>query len=228
MVWTIRMRNSSPSSSKINLCTTYRAWRGLKLALQDPKVYIFALYDFSALLGLGFVQFFPTSVMVIYFLGWCSDIFLGYLQSVCNNGFLNHYHTLTCIVRYLALKFTWLYHNLERRGSLLQFYVLSMLAMPVSQQWCFIFLSDLFIRSDVTGERFWHITVWFWVVIVGYIIAQATMTVGGRYVSLFLLATGYVGSSMTLVWVSNSFPRPPSKRAASIGIINGFGNLGNL
>ena len=54
------------------------------------------------------------------------------------------------------------------------------------------------------------------------------MSVGGRYVSLFLLAAGYVGASMTLVWVSNSIPRPPSKRAASLGIINGIGNLGNL
>ena len=61
------MRNSSPSSSKINVCTIYRAWRGLKLALQDPKVYIFVLYDFFAFVGLGFIQFFPTSVMVIYF-----------------------------------------------------------------------------------------------------------------------------------------------------------------
>jgi len=54
------------------------------------------------------------------------------------------------------------------------------------------------------------------------------MSVGGRYVSLFLMASGYVAASMTLVWVSNSIPRPPSKRAASIGIVNGFGNIGNL
>ena len=80
----------------------------------------------------------------------------------------------------------------------------------------------------MTGERFWHITVWLWAAVVGYIIAQATMSVGGRYVSLFLMAIGYVGISMNLVWVSNSFPRPPSKRAASIGVINGFGNVGNL
>ena len=80
----------------------------------------------------------------------------------------------------------------------------------------------------MTGERFWHITVWLWVAIVGYIIAQATMSVAGRYVSLFLLASGYVGGSMTLVWVSNSIPRPPSKRAASIGIVSGVGNLGSL
>ena len=80
----------------------------------------------------------------------------------------------------------------------------------------------------MTGERFWHITVWFWIAVVGYIIAQATMSVGGRYVSLFLLASGSVGSSMILVWVSSSVPRPPSKRSASLGIVNGFGNLGGL
>ena len=80
----------------------------------------------------------------------------------------------------------------------------------------------------MTGERFWHITVWLWVVIFGYIIAQATMSVGGRYVSLFLLAFGYVGSPMILVWVNNSVTRPPSKRAASIGLVNGIGNLGSL
>ena len=80
----------------------------------------------------------------------------------------------------------------------------------------------------MTGERFWHITIWLWAVIVGYIIAQATMSVGGRYVSLFLMAFGDVGAAIVLVWVSSSVPRPPSKRAASIGVINGFGTLGNL
>ena len=54
------------------------------------------------------------------------------------------------------------------------------------------------------------------------------MSVGGRYVSLFLMASGYVGSSMVLVWVSNSVPRPPSKRAASIGIVNSVANIGAL
>ncbi|CAA7259001.1 unnamed protein product [Cyclocybe aegerita] len=54
------------------------------------------------------------------------------------------------------------------------------------------------------------------------------MSVVGRYFSLFLLAFGPIASSITLVWVSNSIPRPPSKRAASIGVVNGFGNIGNL
>ena len=37
-----------------------------------------------------------------------------------------------------------------------------------------------------------------------------------------------IGFALTLVWVSNAIPRPPTKRAAAIGIVNGFGNIGNL
>lgn len=105
---------------------------------------------------------------------------------------------------------------------------------------------------DKTGERFYHITVPWWGVIVGYIIAVSTFSIGGRYVSMFLMACGYAGTffayelfrdllinyfdkisfptgfALTLVWVSNAIPRPPTKRAAAIGIVNGFGNIGNL
>lgn len=81
---------------------------------------------------------------------------------------------------------------------------------------------------------------------VGYIIGLSTMSVGGRYVALFLMANGYAGRlffssppppatyvylpgfALTLVWTSNAIPRPPAKRSAAIGIVNGFGNLGNL
>ncbi|KAJ7134733.1 MFS transporter [Mycena epipterygia] len=83
-------------------------------------------------------------------------------------------------------------------------------------------------HADKTGERFFHITGWWWGVILGFIISLSTMSVGGRYFSMFLMSFGYAGFAMTLVWVSNSIPRPPTKRAAAIGIVNGFGNLGNL
>jgi len=151
------------------------AWRGLKLALQDPKVYIFALFCFTEILGLGFINFFPTLV-----------------------GTMGFSTTITLLLATPP-------------------WILATIICIINAR-----------HADMTGERFWHITVWLWVVIVGYIIAQATMSVGGRYVSLFLLASGYVGTSMILVWVSNSIPRPPSKRAASLGIVNGFGNLGSL
>ena len=41
-------------------------------------------------------------------------------------------------------------------------------------------------------------------------------------------AANWSGFALTLVWVSNVVPRPPAKRSAAIGIVNGFGNLGNL
>ena len=82
------MRNPAPSSSKFDLCPTCRAWRGLKLALQDPKVYIFALYDFCALLGLGFVQFFPTSVIaILFYLAGSSNIFWAIYRLAETMGF---------------------------------------------------------------------------------------------------------------------------------------------
>ncbi|KAG2142217.1 major facilitator superfamily domain-containing protein [Suillus bovinus] len=83
-------------------------------------------------------------------------------------------------------------------------------------------------HADRAGERFFHIAGWWWVVILGYIISLSTMATGGRYFSLFLMTTGYCGFALTLAWVANAIPRPPAKRSAAIGLVNGFGNLGNL
>ncbi|EIW80623.1 MFS general substrate transporter [Coniophora puteana RWD-64-598 SS2] len=82
--------------------------------------------------------------------------------------------------------------------------------------------------ADRTGERFFHMTAWWWVVMVGYIIALATHGIGPRYFSLFLMTTGYCGFTMVLVWVSNAIPRPPAKRSVAMGLVNGFGNVGAL
>ena len=82
--------------------------------------------------------------------------------------------------------------------------------------------------SDKTGERFLHITAPWWGVIVGYILGISTNTIPGRYVALFLMASGFAGTALTLVWVSNTFARPPAKRAAAIALVNAFGNTGNL
>ncbi|PCH36561.1 MFS general substrate transporter [Wolfiporia cocos MD-104 SS10] len=134
---------------------------GLKLALKDPKVPIIALMCCSQLLGLGFINFFPTLARPPWILA-----------------------TIVCAVN------AW--------------------------------------NADRTGERFFHQCWPWWVVIVGYIIGSTTMSVGGRYVTMFLMAMGYAGFALTLVWVSNAIPRPPAKRSAAIGIVNGCGNLGNL
>ncbi|TFK51137.1 MFS general substrate transporter [Heliocybe sulcata] len=150
-------------------------WHGLKLALMDPKVPLFALMSCSQLIGLSFINFFPTLTAT-----------LGYNTTI----------TL-------------------------------LLAAP-PWIWATIVCCLTAWSADKTGERFVHVSGWWWGVIVGYIIGLSTMSVGGRYMSLFLMASGYTGFALTLVWVSNAIPRPPAKRSIAMGVVNGFGNIGNL
>ncbi|KAA1470621.1 MFS general substrate transporter [Dentipellis sp. KUC8613] len=150
-------------------------WAGFMLAMKDPKTSIFALISCSQLLGLSFVNFFPTLTAT---LGFSTTISL------------------------LLAAPPWIFATI----------------VTCVNAWV----------ADRTGERFWHITTWWWGVIIANIIGVTTMSVAGRYVAMFLMATGYAGFALTLVWVSNAIPRPPAKRSAAIGIVNGFGNIGNL
>ncbi|KAH7887580.1 major facilitator superfamily domain-containing protein [Phlebopus sp. FC_14] len=83
-------------------------------------------------------------------------------------------------------------------------------------------------RSDAKKERFYHMTSSYVVGIVGFVIAISTMNTAARYVSLFLMAQMYAGFVVMYAWMSNSFPRPPSKRAVCLSLINGFSQLGNI
>ncbi|TFK71262.1 MFS general substrate transporter [Pluteus cervinus] len=149
--------------------------KGLKMAVKDVKVWIFAVMTVAQLLGLSFVQFFPTLTQTLGF---------------------------STTVSLLLAAPPWIVAS----------------AICCLNAW----------HADKTGERFFHIAGWWWGVILGFIISLSTASVAARYVSMFFMACGYVGFAMTLVWVSNALPRPPAKRAAAIGIVNGMGNLGNL
>ncbi|KAG7097010.1 hypothetical protein E1B28_004404 [Marasmius oreades] len=83
-------------------------------------------------------------------------------------------------------------------------------------------------HSDKTGERFYHIAFPFTFGIVGFIIAISTMNTAARYVALFLMAQTYAGFIVMLAWISNTFIRPPSKRAVALAFINAFSQLGNV
>lgn len=50
-------------------------------------------------------------------------------------------------------------------------------------------------HADKTGERFLHLVSWWWVAMLGYIIGLSTMSIGGRYVGMFLMAAGYSSTS---------------------------------
>ncbi|KAJ7643698.1 MFS general substrate transporter [Roridomyces roridus] len=83
-------------------------------------------------------------------------------------------------------------------------------------------------HADKTEERFFHLAGTWWIVIIGYIISLCTKEIGPRYFSMFCMTMGHAGYALTGAWVANVIPRPPSKRAAAIGIVMGVGNLGNL
>ncbi|ETW74941.1 major facilitator superfamily, partial [Heterobasidion irregulare TC 32-1] len=54
-------------------------------------------------------------------------------------------------------------------------------------------------HADRTGERFFHIAGSWWCAILGYIIGLNTISIGGRYVALFLMAAGESSFALTAV-----------------------------
>lgn len=83
-------------------------------------------------------------------------------------------------------------------------------------------------HADATGERFWHIAGPILLGIVGFIISLCTMNTAARYLALFLEAQSYAGFIVLYAWLSNSFPRPPAKRAVALALINAWSQLGNI
>ena len=44
----------------------------------------------------------------------------------------------------------------------------------------------------------------------------------------FLMAQSYASYVVLFTWISNSFPRPPSKRAVALAFINAFSEFGDV
>ncbi|KAJ7711481.1 major facilitator superfamily domain-containing protein [Mycena metata] len=148
---------------------------GLRMAITDPLILVFAIMNSAQLLGLSFINFCETLTQTLGFSTTVSLLLAAPPWVVAS--------VVTCL-----------------------------------DAW----------HADKTGERYFHVAGPWWGVMVGFIISLATMNTGARYFSMILMACGYAGFSLTIVWVSNVIPRPPSKRAAAIGIVNGVGNLGNV
>ncbi|OBZ76616.1 Pantothenate transporter liz1 [Grifola frondosa] len=69
---------------------------------------------------------------------------------------------------------------------------------------------------------------WAFATLVAFTASRHSDRYAARYVSLFLMAQSYAGFIIFLAWVSNSIPRPPSKRAVALALINAFSQLGNI
>ncbi|KAL4915522.1 major facilitator superfamily domain-containing protein [Aspergillus aurantiobrunneus] len=73
-----------------------------------------------------------------------------------------------------------------------------------------------------TGERYFHITLPLY-------IAATTTAVAPRYLSMMLMVPAlYTGYVVALGWISNTLPRPASKRAAALAGINCVSNASSI
>ncbi|KAJ7283701.1 MFS general substrate transporter [Mycena rebaudengoi] len=86
----------------------------------------------------------------------------------------------------------------------------------------------LALHSDQVAERCYHIVASLGLGLLGFIIAISTMNTAARYISLFLMAQSYAGFVVLYAWMIGAVPRPPSKRAAAIALMNAFSQLGNI
>ncbi|KAF2120083.1 pantothenate transporter liz1 [Lophiotrema nucula] len=84
-------------------------------------------------------------------------------------------------------------------------------------------------HADRTGERFFHIVLPLCVGVAAFILCAATHSVAPRYVAMMLMVPGvYTGYVVALAWISNSLPRPASKRAAALAFINAISNTSSI
>ncbi|KAG8898875.1 hypothetical protein FRB99_007087 [Tulasnella sp. 403] len=83
-------------------------------------------------------------------------------------------------------------------------------------------------HADRSGERFFHICGPLLVGMMGMVISLSTMNTAARYIALFLQAQSYAGFIVFYSWISNTFPRPPAKRAVALALVNAFSQLGNI
>ncbi|KAL4795679.1 major facilitator superfamily domain-containing protein [Aspergillus venezuelensis] len=84
-------------------------------------------------------------------------------------------------------------------------------------------------HSDRTGERYFHITIPLYLAVAAFIIAATTTSVAPRYLSMMLMVPSlYTGYVVALGWISNTLPRPASKRAAALAGINCVSNASSI
>ena len=84
-------------------------------------------------------------------------------------------------------------------------------------------------HADRTGERYLHIILPLCVGVFAFILAAATTATAPRYVAMMLMVPGvYTGYVVILAWISNTIPRPPAKRAASLAAINAVSNASSI
>ncbi|RAL06956.1 MFS general substrate transporter [Aspergillus homomorphus CBS 101889] len=81
-------------------------------------------------------------------------------------------------------------------------------------------------HADLTGERYLHMVLPPILAIVAFILAMAGTSFAARYVAMCIMLPGiYSGYVVALGYISNILPRPATKRAAALALINCLSNV---
>ncbi|XHG07461.1 hypothetical protein AWENTII_010608 [Aspergillus wentii] len=84
-------------------------------------------------------------------------------------------------------------------------------------------------HADKSGERYFHITLPLYVSMASFILAAATTSTAPRYLAMMLMVPSlYTSYVVALGWISNTLPRPASKRAAALAGINCVSNASSI
>lgn len=84
-------------------------------------------------------------------------------------------------------------------------------------------------HSSMTKERSYHIVGSMAVAVVGFIVVIATNGVGPRFFAMFLMPMGVLPAfQINLGWMTSTFARPLSKRAAAIATLGMVGNCASI
>ncbi|KIK97995.1 hypothetical protein PAXRUDRAFT_9847 [Paxillus rubicundulus Ve08.2h10] len=83
-------------------------------------------------------------------------------------------------------------------------------------------------HSDLSGERFWHMSIPLLISIAGFVLAMSTMSTAVRYLSLFMMTQMTTTVELFMAWVSNSFPHSPRERAVALALVNSVAMTANI
>jgi hypothetical protein len=179
-------RNHDPIERRLS------PWKGLVMAVKDVKVWILAFIAMTETLGLSFVNFFPT-----YANNYLWDYGSWQSEKIRLTATLGFSTTITLLLAAKVFQnIVWatilIWLLLVLLGFLQRLFAVPMHGMRVHNLNFFIDKNSNHC-VDRTGERFFHIASWWWGVAIGFIISLSTMNIAARYVSMFLMASGYTG-----------------------------------
>lgn len=175
---------------------------GVKMALCDPRLYLFTLLQHASLLSQTFQYFFPT---ILQTLGYGNIQTLLLTVPVWVATFL-----LSLVVTYTSGRFS------DRSIHIVCLILISLAG------------NVIVVSTLNTGARFFALFLLPLGALPAYQVSGFQLFILALAHGCVILTTDITERQILLAWVANSFPRPLVKRSACISFANMIGNTSNI